>query len=279
MAKWQRSIFDKTEDSATRCTDGCVMTLEDYAENYRCVHQSEIQSAYYTYTQVTVIPIIGYVNCTTCGANCTEASVVISPDHIHDAYMVHNCTVQLLHHLQTKRKVRISKHIQCSDGCGTQFKSNIPCLLMNEECPWEKIYFGSRHGEKTGGIVKKKAETYVKNSRGSIRNAKELFDFCIDNLVVEGEDDCIHNRRVYFFVDNEHVKRPSSVPNLVCFKGMYVEHAPGKNCGPGVMKGMSYTNNSSDIHSECTPQHILEKTRRPNKIKGQRGGSVSQVRG
>lgn len=37
--------------------------VADFAENYRCTHQDEIQSAYYQYQQVTIHPIVAYYKC------------------------------------------------------------------------------------------------------------------------------------------------------------------------------------------------------------------------
>jgi hypothetical protein len=57
IAKWQYKQFRQLKDNLE---DGQLLTLMDFAENYRCEFQGEIQAAHWSYSQVTVFPTVNY---------------------------------------------------------------------------------------------------------------------------------------------------------------------------------------------------------------------------
>lgn len=63
VADWQCQQF---QEITRQVPAQWVVTVADFAENYRCVNQDEIQSAYYNYEQATVFPIIANYNCPNC---------------------------------------------------------------------------------------------------------------------------------------------------------------------------------------------------------------------
>ena len=61
LKNWQQEQFSKL--TSGRVPEGwCIMVL-DFAENYTCKTQDEVQAAHWTQEQVTVHPIISYYNC------------------------------------------------------------------------------------------------------------------------------------------------------------------------------------------------------------------------
>ena len=75
----------------------------------------------------------------------------------------------------------------------------------------ERIFFGSRHGKTAcdapGGLVKNQSESFVKRRRGTVSNAKELIDFCQQNLTVKASGKCTHSHKISTFLYVEKVNR------------------------------------------------------------------------
>lgn len=181
IAKWQQSQFVSAKENLPKHT---LLTVSDFAENHRLVHQDEIASAYYNYNQATVFPVMTYYWLD--GKLQHEAVVVISDDLVHDAFSAKTCADRVEDYLVSKG-VQWNHHILYSDGCAAQFKSKTPFHFLKETAAsQERAYFGSRHGKSPcdgiGGTVKKAAKDYVRTRRGVIRDAKEMFDFAVSNL-------------------------------------------------------------------------------------------------
>ena len=176
-----------------------MITIADFSENYRCVKQDEIQSAYYSYQQATLFPLIAYYTCLGCNDAVVQESVVfISPDLVHDAMAVAQYLKKMTEHVQGH--VKFVHEVQFTDGCYSQFQSKLPFQHLSETKThnFERSYFGSRHGkgpcDALGGIIKKQAEMYVRTRKGSIQDAKALFEFCDINLTINTDSKCQHKK-------------------------------------------------------------------------------------
>lgn len=157
-AKWQYQQFNHLKNDLP---PGWLLTISDFAENYRCCHQDEISSAYYTYKQATLFPIMSYYHCPDegCDATIQEAVVIVSDDLDHDAHSVKHFKQVLYDHLEEKG-VSWTHHVSYSDGSASQFKSKVPFhYLKHSPTSMEQAFFGSRHGKSPcdgiGGTVKK----------------------------------------------------------------------------------------------------------------------------
>ncbi|XP_060597247.1 uncharacterized protein LOC132751142 [Ruditapes philippinarum] len=182
--------------------------VADFAENYRCCHQDEIQSAYYQYQQVTIHPIVAYYRCDKCEDIVCESAVFISGDLVHDAYADEQFTRSYEEYLK-ETGMEIEKEVLFSDGCASQYKSKLPFYFLSKHgSNFERAYFGSRHGkgpcDGVGGVVKKSAETFVKGRQGVIRTPKEFFDYC-QKYLQKGKsnitEDCVHKKTCIFMLN------------------------------------------------------------------------------
>lgn len=208
-----------------------ILNVWDFAENYTCITQKEAQSAYWTRNQVTIHPIVNYYHCETEGCNeeVKEAVVFISSDNTHDFNAVHTYMDMLTAHLHEKRNLTIEKMVRFSDGCGVQYKSRgLLADIANSSLDYNfptNNYFGSRHGkgpsDGESAVVKSKASMAVKSGRAVISTAKELFDFCSETLEkdVKYGDSCTHQRRSFFLVDEDDVKRNQERCEIKTVKG------------------------------------------------------------
>ena len=226
MKKWQYSQY---KDLKKNLPEGWVLSVSDFAENYRCVYQDEISAAYYQYEQATVHPIVLFYKCLNCSEQVQESCVFISPDNKHDHHAVHMFQDQVRTHL-TAKNVPMLHHVQFSDGCPGQYKSIGPFYMCatskNSE---ERAFFGSRHGkgpcDSVGGTVKNLATTHVKTRQGIIRNAHELFMYLEKNQTINpahGEQEC-HSSRTFFYVDK--VNRPTVAKKMETLQGTQKVHS------------------------------------------------------
>ena len=121
IAKWQYSEFTRQHKEVQA---GTAISVLDFAENYRCTSQDQVQSAYWHYRQATLHPIVNYLWCDTCNIVKTHTIVFIS-DHLeHDSHAVEAFWAKNLSLLRQTNTVDISR--QWSDGCGAQYKSRMP---------------------------------------------------------------------------------------------------------------------------------------------------------
>jgi hypothetical protein len=127
IARWQYKQFNNLKDALPA---DWLLTIVDFAENYRCVHQDEIAAAYYQYKQATIHPVQAYYMCPEEG--CTElvkeAVVFISDDLLHDKHAV-LAFERKLHEHMVDHNVSWNHHVQFSDGCPSQYKSR-PCYTQ-----------------------------------------------------------------------------------------------------------------------------------------------------
>ena len=101
----------------------------------------------------------------------------------------------------------------------------------------ERCFFGSRHGKSQcdalGGLVKNQAAKYVRSRKGTIPDAKALFEFCKNNLAEDTDEKCSHKKRTFFYV--EEIQRGSESTKLLTLPGTRSFHNV-KAVLPGIIK-------------------------------------------
>ncbi|XP_041371083.1 uncharacterized protein LOC121384664 [Gigantopelta aegis] len=188
-ADWQHRQFEamRRDTPFSKSTVGMVL---DFAENFACLYQDEIQAAHWHHKQVTVHPIVTYYACRECKETTTESLVFISEDRVHDYHAVFRFTQLAVIHLRTALDILLEHSIEWTDGCSLQYKSKGPfCDISNAltdlGCTLERNFFGSRHGkgpsDGESAVVKHKAATAVKAGTAIITNAKDLYDYCVSS--------------------------------------------------------------------------------------------------
>ena len=116
-ANWQQTQFTAMRTSAPfpRNTVGMVL---DFAENFTCKFQDEVQAAHWYHDQVTVHPMVTYYACPVCGETVTESLVCISDDRKHD----YDCLVYLVRVSRLVYLVRVTGWVDCFQGLCTPWK-------------------------------------------------------------------------------------------------------------------------------------------------------------
>ena len=217
-ANWQQNAFDEVRRSPLK--DGTVLTVNDFAENYSCFYQEEVQSAHWHYQQVSLHPTVAYYKCKLCPDTVVESLVFISNDLKHDHHAVHRFNQITVKHLQEERGLDLKKLIQWSDGCAAQYKSKGPfadLAASNLDFPGVELqrnYFGSRHGkgpsDGESAVIKHRVTTAVKGEGKVVSNAEEFYNYCVGSpLLKKPSQNCDHKQmlRSFFYVNSTDIKR------------------------------------------------------------------------
>ncbi|XP_014676865.1 PREDICTED: uncharacterized protein LOC106816757 [Priapulus caudatus] len=222
VAAWQYNEFKNIVNNIPEDEGTAVMVL-DFGQNYACTNQDEAQSAHWHHEQATIHPIVTYYKCPIHNETVKEELVFLSSDKIHDAHAVKAFLVEANRHLREKRHLNLKHEVQFTDGCSSQYKSRLPFRHISEAValfgvPITRCFFGSRHGKGPSdgvtGVVKSFVRSAVMARRAIVRNASEMYQYCVQELTrddVEGA--CCHARRTFFFV--EDIERPNEITKTI----------------------------------------------------------------
>ncbi|XP_049306174.1 uncharacterized protein LOC125776689 [Bactrocera dorsalis] len=156
----------------------------DFAENYRLLNQNEIQSAHFSYSQVTIFTCVAWLH------NCTRSFAITSDQLSHNKYDVY-CFLQLIVK-KLKEQNAISKLFLFSDGCASQFKNKfilsiIPFFKEKLDLTnFEWNFFATAHGKGAvdgiGAVIKRKIWQMVKAQNIVLNNAHDFFKLAKINI-------------------------------------------------------------------------------------------------
>ena len=68
--------------------EGDIIFVHDFAQNYLCKHQREVQGLHWHPEQVTLMPTVAHYVCASCKGMVTHETVDVSEDMKHDAHLV-----------------------------------------------------------------------------------------------------------------------------------------------------------------------------------------------
>lgn len=169
-------ILDEYNKDIRNSSDENVIVHVDFAENYVCKYQDEVQASHWNQAQLTIF--------TCCLWNSQVNSIVCVSDNLkHDktTAMDYLCTI-LDNYLGSESKVLTV----WSDGPVSQFKNKfiVNSIKKLKEryrlngVKWK--YFATAHGKGAvdgiGGCIKKKVFNNVKSRRSVVRNAEEFVE-------------------------------------------------------------------------------------------------------
>ena len=149
-AKWQQSYLKRRKHQMPLQS---AVLLIDYAENYNCISQDEVQSAHWSNTSITIHPVMVFVNDTDLPGvfKKKESNIFISDDVKHDADGVAHFMTITYQYL--KQKYPHLKHLeQFSDGAASQYKCAKSLCNIAEQAKTHRLsirhnYFESSHGK------------------------------------------------------------------------------------------------------------------------------------
>ena len=158
----------------------------DFAEDYRCRSQNEIQSAYWSQTQVTIHPVVMYFKkqgSEEC--NHHKSFVFISNESRHDATFIYTLIGKLVPQLkQVVPNLEMMHYWTDSPTSQYRNKTIFKIISCHEEyfgvmASWNYMEAGHGKGpcDPSGGVAKRKADQAVKNGKFVIQDAIDFFEW------------------------------------------------------------------------------------------------------
>ena len=192
----QSASYEKDKEHSLN-SDGYATLQMDFAENYGCVWQDEVQSAHWCKNQVTILTAVMW------SKNLTQSAVVISDDNDHKKESIVTFLNELLKNILPTDITNLSIW---TDGPSSQFKNRyigvvLKWVAQNFSLSIDWNYFATSHGkgpvDGIGGYVKRFAEKVVRQRNFIISNAPEFHHAvsAIQNkniLCVEGKGRIFH---------------------------------------------------------------------------------------
>ena len=178
---------------------GLILVVHDYAQNYLCIHQNEIQAMHWSHAQVMMHPSCISYRCPIegCSHVVLHEIVHISADMTHNAHLVKRFQSANLEILR-RHGVEIHKIIEFTDQAPSQYKNkSVFRYLAQEKIPTIRNYFGVHHGkgpcDACAGRIKGRLATLVKSEECIINSPATCFEAC-KKLETEwpNKNECCH---------------------------------------------------------------------------------------
>ena len=131
-ATWNYCQFKQAKKNLE---EGDVLIVNDFTQNYLCLHQNEPQGMHWEHKQVTLHPTMAYFKCpnSTCGKLCTHVK------------KFNEKTLEVL----KGRKITICKIIHFGDHALSQYKNKTTFKYISDsKLCWMCNFFGVRHGKR-----------------------------------------------------------------------------------------------------------------------------------
>lgn len=173
------------EDVKAKLKPGEIVLQIDFAENYRLQCQNEIQSAHFSYKQVTIFTCVAWLH------GSTKSYAVISENLNHDKNAVFTFISKIMDIMKMEYELFKKVYI-FSDGSSSQFKNkyitwSLPDFLVHfgcEELEWN--YFATSHGkgavDGVGAVVKRKVWQIQKTKKDALQNAFSFYECARHNI-------------------------------------------------------------------------------------------------
>ena len=203
--------------------EGEIAMVIDYAQNYLCKHQNEVQALHWSHAQVTLHPICVSYRCPVRGCNklVLHEVVHVSDDLKHDAHLVKKMIDGTFPVLE-KRHVPIRKIVEWSDQAPSQYKNKSAFRYLSQsKIPTIRNFFGVRHGkgpcDACTGRVKQSVTALVKSGEVAVNSAQTFYQAAKEHLEKPwpGSNECRHYMLNFVFTP-----KLISRPNTATWKGV-----------------------------------------------------------
>jgi hypothetical protein len=203
--QWQGDQFEIAKQTLK---PGEVLTVMDFAKNFKLPRQGEVQYGFFCRESVTLHPVVCYFHCPKCEELMVDEVMMFSNDTKHDAHAVEAFQNQALKHLKSKHDLVPTKLISFTDNCSGQYKCHQAFAYMSgHEIPQEKHYFGAGHGKGPGdasvGRAKKELDLAIRGGKAELHSAEDVAKHCQEHLEMPTSRElCAHRNRHFYFVDD-----------------------------------------------------------------------------
>ena len=199
-ASWQISQLDKCKESITQ-NDAVV--IMDFAKNYTCRFQNEVQSAFWDSNQITIHPMMTYYLVKDADSlKLRKHSVIgVSNDLKHDAHAVLKFREVLYEKLKDEIQ-NLTMIYEWTDGCASQYKGKTAFAdISNDKHKIQRICFETSHGKNVcdglGATTKNVCCQAVISGKRVIGIAQDLYDYCKEKLTMNTGE----SKREFIYLD------------------------------------------------------------------------------
>ena len=251
--------------------EGQIVVVHDYAQNYLCVFQHEVQAMHWCHAQVTIHPSCISYRCPVDGCNqlVLHEIVHISDDTKHDAHLVKRFQ-SANYKILEKRGVRIRKIVEFTDQAPSQFKNKSAFRYLSEEQrPCQRNFFGVRHGkgpcDACAGRFKSRLSTLVKTGTCVVDSPKTCYEAAKNKLesTWPQSNECAH-----YMMNFNYTPKIGTRPNTDKWKGvlstrhhMHSIMNTGKKLQVNVRDVMCMCSGCLHGDSECKQPNYIDEWR------------------
>ena len=201
LIKRHQSQFFKHEIESVKSKSQKVVIQVDFAENYATKNQNEVQSAYWSYNQVTLYTVCLWEQ------NGTHSLGIASNYLSHDKYAVHCFLRKIFEHLMTIGDFR--EVVFSSDGAASHFKQKYifaNLTYQDKNISWN--FFATSHGKGAvdgiGGQLKRLVKKQAMSGSITVDNSLDFVNAAAKNS----------NKTVVIHASKEEIE--SSIDYLDC---------------------------------------------------------------
>ena len=182
-AEWQHQqmklcIQGLQEDEACICMD--------YAENYQCRFQGEVQSAFFDQNQVTIHPMMAYYKERMENEELLvkHAIIGITDDHQKGALGVKMFEKEAITIIEREKGKNLRTVHEFTDGCASQYKGKISFfdISKQKEPDVTRNFFETSHGKSVcdglGAVVKGSCYHAVISGKEILGTAQDVMKYC-----------------------------------------------------------------------------------------------------
>lgn len=182
-AMWQ---LEKFNSLINNLEEGCLVTVEDFSENFHVKYQLTPQSAYWDMQSFSLHPTVCFYRDPDTSEIVREGVTLVTPDQNHDYFAAAVFRRTTVNHILEKRNIKIKQHIGWSDGCSSQYKccgsfleySLYPQVFSHS---YEHHFFGSRHAkgpsDAEGAVVKTWVDRQIAHG-ALVQSAEDFVKIC-----------------------------------------------------------------------------------------------------
>ena len=200
MANWN---YWQYKLAKRNITEGDIILVHDFAQNYLCQHQRDVQGLHRFHEQVTIMPTVAHYICSICKGMVTHEIVHVSDDLKHDAHLVKVFTERSEKVLK-QNKVPIHKIIEFTDQAPSQYKNKTAFNYLTKRIvPLLKKNFGVHRGKGScdacTGRVKQGVTRLVQTEAEVVNSVKSFYDDCVKHLQKPLLQECQHHVLAFEF--------------------------------------------------------------------------------
>jgi hypothetical protein len=176
FVKRKQSAFFEEKKSHLHHDEAVIQV--DFAENYSCFHQDEVQAAHWNKNQVTIFPVVVWTS-TSC-----ESHVIVSNARNHDKRAVSVFLDIVLNDFVKGKHPEVKEVHIFSDGPSSQFKNKYMVQFIRHQAQKTNIhlqwnYFATSHGkgavDGVGATIKRSVSSAVLTRKVSVVNDAKSF--------------------------------------------------------------------------------------------------------